>query len=251
MNRKQKRHSSKRITGSTEPFMVDWLQSVYRDIFATGNVVVENLLDLFRENSKIAVALRMSSAVDMNRPIIAISTKSREIIIHYLNTHKHAADSGYIICTLRYFLREKPHNFELNLDCTSCKSRDPDKALTHAKRDCEKYRKRYINQILRRLKERPWTNLGADKVAYLCKQYESIEFSVEFICKYLTNLCNKNLPSKLDTAIFAQACQYDPTLALHYNMADINTYTLNSKRNHSVSSVNQECATYIFCATYR
>lgn len=252
MNRKQKRRSGKRIAGSVEPFMVDRLQSVYQDIFATGNIVVENLLDLFREDSKIAVALRMRPAVDMNRPITAISVESRNIITHYLSTHKHAADSGYIICTLRYFLGEKPHNVELNLDCASCKSKDLDKALTHARKDCEKYRKAYIDRILRRLKERPWINLDADKVAYLRTQYESIEFSVKFVCAYLTKLCSKKLPRKLDVHVFTKACQYDPTLALHYNHKDgSNTYTLNAKRNHSFSSVNQECATYIICATYR
>lgn len=137
MHRKQKNRSGDRITGCLDSFLVEELEKVFKDIFSTGNVVVENLLGIFRENSKIAVALRMRPAVDMNRSISVISENSRNIITNYLNTHNHGADTGYIDCSLRYFSGEKQHNISLDLNCASCRSKDPDKALAHARTKIE------------------------------------------------------------------------------------------------------------------
>lgn len=252
MYRRQKKRSGERITGSLEPFEVERLQKILLAIFSGGDVVVENLLDIFREDSKIVVALRMRPAVDMNRSIDTISVASRDIITKYLNTHMHEADTGYIICTLRYFSGEKKHNVELNLNCASCKSLDPKKALAHARADCEKYKKTNINRVLRRLKEKPWSNLSAEKVANLRIQYESIEFSIKFVCAYLTQLCNGELPKNLGEEVFAEASAYDPTIAAHYDhMEGCGIYSLNNNPKHLFASVNQECATYIFCSTYR
>jgi len=251
MCRKQKNRSGDRITGSLDPFLVEELQKVHIGINSTGSIVVENLLELFRENSKIVVALRMRQAVDMNRPISAITAKSRDIISNYLNTHEHAADTGYVNCTLRYFSGEKKHSISLNLGCASCRSKDPDKALTHARRDCEKYRKVYIGHILRKLKEKPWSNLSEEQIKDLYIQYQSIEYSIKFVCAYLTKLCNGKLPKSLGEDVFSEACMYDHSLADHYNHnSGLEVYILNTKRNHSFSTVNQECATYVFCATY-
>lgn len=251
MNRKQKRRSGNRIAGSLEPFMVDRLQRIYREIFA-GGIVVENLFDLFREDSKIAIALRMRHAVAMNRPITNVSEESRDIIRQHLIAHEHEADSGYIICTIRYFLGELAHNVVLDMNCASCNSKDPAKALKHAQRDCEKYIKTYIGRILRKLKKNPWTNMDTDTVTNVIHQYESIEFSCKFVCAYLTKLCSGKLPGKLYADVYSRAEALDPSIALHYNHKDSNDhYTLNSKRNHSYSCVTQECATFIFCATYR
>lgn len=252
MHRKQKNRSGDRITGCLDPFLVEELEKVFKDIFSTGNVVVENLLGIFRENSKIAVALRMRPAVDMNRSISVISENSRNIITNYLNTHNHGADTGYIDCSLRYFSGEKQHNISLDLNCASCRSKDPDKALAHARMDCEKYRKFYIARILRRLKEKPWTNLDDEQVKELCNQYQSIEYSIRFVCAYLTKLCTGILPKSLGDEVFKEACKYDTSLADHYNHnVGRGVYILNTKRNHAFSTVSQECATYIFCATYR
>lgn len=252
MHRKQKNRSGEKITGCLDPFQVEELQKVFKDIFSSGNIVVENLLGIFRENSKIAVALRMRPAVDMNRSISAISAKSRDIIINYLNSHNHGADTGYIDCSLQYFSGEKQHNISLNLDCSSCRSKDPGKALAHARMDCEKYRKFYIGRILRRLKEKPWSNLDNEQVKDLCNQYQAIEYSIRFVCTYLTKLCTGKLPTSLGEEPFKEACKYDASLIDHYNHNNgRKVYILNTKRNHAFSTVSQECATYIFCAMYQ
>lgn len=252
MDRKKKNRSGDRIKGCLEPFQVEEVQNVYFAISHSGNIVVMNLLNIFRENSKIVVALRMRSAVDMNKSISVISSGSRSIITNNLNKHEHAADTGYIDCCLQYFSGEKQHNITLNLNCASCRSKDLDKALAHARMDCEKYRKEYVGKIIRRLKEKPWSNLNDEQVKELIEQYQSIEFSIRFVCKYLTRLCTGKLPKNLGEEVFKAACEYDQSLVDHYIHNDgLGVYFLNTKHNHAFSTVNQECATYIFCATYR
>ncbi len=252
MERNQRKRSGDRITGCLEPFEVEAFQAILSEIFSSGSVVAKELLELFRERSKIAFALRMRPAVDMNRPVKTISLGSRDIIINYLATHQHDTDTGMIICALRYFSGEKKHNISLKQNCACCNSKDPGKALAHARKDCEKYAKVYGGKILKQLQNKPWSNLSADEIKYYCMQYKAMGFSAKFVCAYLSKLCNGNLPRCLGAAEYSMACTYDAALANHYNHnASQSVFTLKPKRNHSCSTVNQECATYLFCATYR
>ena len=106
-----------------------------------------------------------------------------------------------------------------------------------------------VDRILHRLYDRPWGNL----ITHLRFQYESIEFSVKFVCEYLTELCSGRLPRKLDIPVLEKARQYDPTIVNYYNNLKDGSdqYTLNTRQNRSISSINQECATYISCARYQ
>lgn len=252
MKRKKKKKSGCRISGSLEPFMVDALQSVWYGIISSGKVVTPQQLHIFRENSKIAVALRMRQAVDMKSANEQISHQSLGIIAAYLNGHQHTADVGFVNCTLQYFSRRRQHNISLNLNCSCCKSRELEKSLAHARMDCLKYSKHYVGRILRELKEDPWTNLDIDEIRVFCKQYQSIDYSIKFVCAYLKEICTGKLPNELGTTVFTTACNYDPAIANHYELnAGLGIYKLVPKRNHSLTTVSQECATFIFCMSLK
>lgn len=252
MNRKNKHRSGNRISGSLDPFEVEWLQSPLSDIFNTGNIVIKDLPDMFRERVKIAVSLRMRQAADMNLSTLAISSQSQDIISRQLTAHHLETDIGFVLCTLKYFSGEKQHTFSLNLNCASCNSRDEGKAFAHARADCRRLNSKYVNRILARLKERPWTNLTQAEIDTLIEQYLAIGHSIKFVGEYLTKLCNGKLPSQLGSSVYAKACALDPAIADHYlynERTDI--YLLNKKRSHAFTTVKQECATYIFCVAYR
>lgn len=244
MNSKKKHCKPGRpIRGSLKPLYKSNVDKVYDGIIHTRGIVNIQDLDFWRDACKDTVATYFAYADRTTHRRKLVNDNSKYIIEQEFAGGNNQHILGFISCCISFYNDEIEHVAHLNMDIPECNSKDKVKSISHARENSKKFVKCRINRIIKNMEEGFWTNIPND----VMQQYLAIPVSINFICKYFSEIRNGKFPKLMDLNTYNTAYELDNRLERYYVYDDtLQKYSL-TKDKARYSSVNQECATVIIC----
>lgn len=236
----------KPITGSLKPIENTQFEKNLNEIIQSTKVANLIVLQKCRDTLKEIVALYLQHAARLNGKSIQISEKSKNIFIKSLEDNDNKSISHFANCCIKYFNNEKKIKTSLNLSIPECGSLNVDKAFQQASKNAQKIVKSKINKIISKMENNSWDNIPEE----LLYEYKGIETAIISVCSFITTLVNGKLPCQISTDLYKKAIQQDSKVQDIYQLStELDIYKLKKCSRATYTSVNQECATLIFCKT--
>ena len=214
----------KPIRGSLKPF---------RKILdlTVDDVITPNGIGFLRDDLKDCIAQRMRYT--KCKPI-DISDECVDNIHHYI---KDPQVFTFVRCCIRYYNGSTPHRVTINTDCASCKSKDEDKSLQHARQDTLKCLDWYLRVAKRKL-----------EYAGIPYDVSHIERATKFFSSYVYSMHKSELPQELTSEL------YDRIFHKYMKISDIYQQKYDDcyfrKKKVKYSALPLDIATEVFCADF-
>lgn len=231
------------VRGSIRPFLGTELDKMHHDIMIAPT---RGRLTDYRNLLKDAIAQTARAKFSaLRRPVEFINDQCCRLIHAELAAkHQNPHVASFVCCTMDFFNNTRAHLTTINQDCASLKSRRKEIAAQHNRKDIEKLLKCYVDDIVKKLRDRNGT-WGEIPVRYY-EEYMAIMAAARFLSHYYMGLLQGRLPKELDAGTFTRAAAYDRRMfKLYRPCANNGTYCIVGSR--SFSAVNIMCATYLLC----
>lgn len=247
---KSKEKKSRPIRGSLKPIENTNFDKNTKEIINSNGVLNIVLAQSCREELKEIVALYLQHAARLYGKTIEITQNSKNIFIKTLTKNSNISVSNFADCCIRYFNNEKKITVSLNLSIPECGSLEISKAFQQACKNSEKIIKQKINKILEKMKNGNWQNVPNN----LLNEYEGIEPAIKSVCLFIKTIVDDKhkLPTEITSDLYNKASLLDSKITEYYQLVpEVNIYKIKKNLKVSYSSLNQECATLIFCKDKR